>query len=177
MKGHGQVWIETVVYTLVGLSLIGLVLAFVIPKVNEYRDRSVIENTISALNVIDGKINEVLEAPLNTRVVDMTLKRGDMYFDAQNDSVYFILEDSKVAYSEVNEPVSIGRITAFTEKKTDDVYRIRLIIDYAFNLDYEGNQSAKKYSPASVPYRFSFTNQGSAEEASLPTIVFRELSE
>jgi type II secretory pathway pseudopilin PulG len=177
MRSKGQVWVETVVYTLVGLSLIGLVLAFVIPKVNEYRDRSVIENTISALNVIDGKINEVLEAPLNTRVVDMTLKRGDLYFDALNDSVYFILENSKVAYSEVNEPVSIGRITAYTEKKSDEVYRVRLVIDYAFNLDYEGNESVRKYSPASVPYRFSFTNQGSADEGSLPTIGFRELSE
>jgi type II secretory pathway pseudopilin PulG len=176
MRAKGQVWVETVVYTLVGLSLIGLVLAFVIPKVNEYRDRSVVENTISALNVIDSKINEVLQAPLNTRVVDMTLKRGDLYFDGLNDSVYFILEDSKVPYSEVDEPVSIGRITAYTERKTGDTYRIKLIIDYAFNLDYEGNQSVKKYSPASIPYRFSFTNQGSGDEGSLPTIVFRELS-
>lgn len=177
MRSRGQVWIETVVYTLVGLSLIGLVLAFVIPKVNEYRDRSVVENTISALNVIDGKINEVLEAPLNTRVVDMTLKRGDLYFDAGNDSVYYVLEDSKVAYSEPNEPVSLGRIVILTEMKSGDTYRIRLSVDYAFNLDYARNESVRKYSPASVPYRFSFSNQGSTDVGDMPTIMFRELSE
>ncbi|MEK6824539.1 MAG: hypothetical protein AABX12_05580 [Nanoarchaeota archaeon] len=175
MKRLGQVWVETVVYTLVGLSLIGLVLAFVIPKVNEYRDRSIVENTIEALNVIDGKINEVLEAPLNTRVVGMTLKRGEIYFNATSDSIYYILEDSKAAYSEPNEPVSVGRITILTEPKTKGVHKITLFIEYAFNLDYANNNTIKKYSPASVPYRFSFTNQGTDDNGA-PTIFFRELS-
>ena len=177
MARLGQVWVETVVYTLVGLSLIGLVLAFVIPKVNEYRDRSVVENTIAALNVIDGKISEVLEAPLNTRVVDMTLKRGEFYFNASSNRIYYILEDSKAAYSEPNELVSIGRITIFTEQKTKGVHRITLFIDYAFNLDYANNNSVRKYSSASVPYRFSFTNQGTNDDNGVPTIIFRELSE
>ena len=176
MERLGQVWVETVVYMLVGLSLMALVLAFVIPKVNEYRDRSVIENTIAALNVIDGKINEVLEAPLNTRVVDMTLKRGDLYFNASGDSIYYILEDSKVAYSEPNEPVSLGKITVLTEPIIKGTNRITISMKYAFNLDYQNNQSVRKYSSAVVPYRFSFTNQGN-DDGDVPTVLFRELSE
>lgn len=176
MARRGQVWVETVVYMLVGLSLMGLVLAFVIPKVNEYRDKSVIDNTIAAMNVIDGKINEVLEAPLNTRVVEMTLKRGDLYFNASGDNIYYVLEDSKVKYSEPNEPVSLGRITVLTEPRTKDVNRITIFMNYTFNLDYDNNLSVLKYSQASIPYRFSFTNKGTNADGDVPTVFFNELS-
>ena len=40
MKFHkGQVWVETVLYTLIGLALIGVVLAIITPKINETRDK------------------------------------------------------------------------------------------------------------------------------------------
>jgi uncharacterized membrane-anchored protein YitT (DUF2179 family) len=34
----GQIWIETVLYTLIGLALIGMVLAFIMPKINETKE-------------------------------------------------------------------------------------------------------------------------------------------
>ena len=36
-----QVWIETVIYTLIALALIGTVLAFVKPKIQEIQDKIV----------------------------------------------------------------------------------------------------------------------------------------
>ena len=42
----GQIWIETVIYTLIGLALIGLVLAILTPKIKEFGDRQIIEQTI-----------------------------------------------------------------------------------------------------------------------------------
>ena len=56
----GQVWIETVLYTLIGISLIGLVLAFVTPKINEAKDRAVVEQTINSLSTFDEKMNAAL---------------------------------------------------------------------------------------------------------------------
>ena len=38
-KKRGQVWVETVIYTLIALALIGTVLAFVKPKVEEMQDK------------------------------------------------------------------------------------------------------------------------------------------
>ena len=61
MNKRGQVWIETVIYILIGLSLIALVLTFVMPKVNEQRDRLIIEQTIASLGFLDDKINEVID--------------------------------------------------------------------------------------------------------------------
>jgi len=100
MKKRGQIWIETVIYTLIGLSLIGLVLAIVTPKINDFRDRSVIEQTISSLNAFDAKINDILSAPGNVRVIEFRMKRGVLYIDSMNDKIIFELNDSKSLFSE-----------------------------------------------------------------------------
>ena len=61
MVKKAQIWIETVLYTLIGLALIGIVLTIVTPKINEQKDRSVIEQSIEALNNFDSKITETLD--------------------------------------------------------------------------------------------------------------------
>ena len=60
MNLKGQVWIETVVYILIGLALIAIVLAFVMPRINEEKNKAIVEQTIKALSVLDDKINEVV---------------------------------------------------------------------------------------------------------------------
>lgn len=174
---RGQVWVETVVYTLIGLSLIGLVLALITPRINEYRDRTVIEQTISSLNVIDAKINELLYAPGNTRVVDFLLKRGSLSFNASSDQIVYVLEDSKTLYSEPGQPVAVGRISVLTTKGTS-ANRIALTLSYDVDLDYEENTTLKQYSAASTPYRFSFSHRGFVSNATStrPIIFVRELS-
>ena len=39
---HGQVWVETVIYTLIAFALIGTVLTFVKPKIEEMQDSAII---------------------------------------------------------------------------------------------------------------------------------------
>ena len=51
MNKEGQIWIETVLYTLIGLSLIGLTLTFVMPRINASKDIATIEQTMESLNV------------------------------------------------------------------------------------------------------------------------------
>lgn len=171
---RGQVWIETVIYTLVGLSLIGLVLGLVTPKINEYKDRAVIEQTISSLNVIDGKINEVLQAPGNVRAVNIRMKRGDLYVDPMNDSLYFVLVDSHVAYSQVGQKTSIGRIQVFTEN-AGKLYRITLTLPYSVDLTYTTGE-IKKFSATATPYTFSFSDKGLNSTTGREVVEVRELS-
>ena len=150
----GQVWIETVVYTLVGLTLIGIVLAFVTPKVNEYRDKAVIEQTITAFNVIDSTVNELLVAPGNARVVELRIKKGDFRVDSDNDKIIFLLEDSKVLFSEPGEQTSIGRVNIITRENQNSV-SVELFMNY--NLDLQGNI---KLTPSTTPYMLRFENLG-----------------
>ena len=39
---RAQVWVETVTYTLIGLTIIGLLIAGIKPKIEESRDKSII---------------------------------------------------------------------------------------------------------------------------------------
>src|SRR3989338_9978967 len=87
IKKRGQVWVETVIYTLIGIALIGLVLAILTPKIKEFRDRSVIEQTVESLNLLDSKIADVLDAPGNKRKVSMGLQRGMIVIEPLNNTI------------------------------------------------------------------------------------------
>lgn len=155
----GQVWVETVIYTVIGLSLIGVVLALVTPKINEYRDRVAIEQAIESLNTIDIKINELTDSPGNVRVVYYSLKKGALEFDAINDSIVYRIDDSHVLYSESGLESSIGRIKVLSTEGQKR-HKVQLKMEYDFNLDYAGNESARVFNSATTPYKLSFRNDG-----------------
>lgn len=173
---RGQVWIETVIYTLIGLALIGVVLALVTPKINEYRDRAVIEQTISSLNTFDSKLNEVLQSPGNTRVVEFRIRKGSLYVDSVNDTIFFILEDSSALYSQPNQETKFGKIKILTTPGATS-NRVKLTLPYNLNITYhDGDGVIKQFSSASVPYRFSITNKG-FDASRNETVDIKELSE
>src|SRR3989338_7771391 len=109
-RRRGQVWIETVIYTLIGLALMGLVLAILTPKIKDFRDRAVIEQSIDSLNVIDSKINEILDAPGNRRKIELTIDKGKFIINATGNSTIFELGEMSSAYSEPGLSVTIGRV-------------------------------------------------------------------
>lgn len=157
----GQIWVETVIYTLIGIALIGLVLAILTPKIKEFRDRSVIEQTIDSLNLFDSKITEILDASGNKRKIMFGLDKGFIYVDSKNDAIKYVLEESEVRYSEPGVSIKIGRIGVSTEELTKK-YKITLSLDYDYNLTYNGvdGLEAEQFSPVSIPYNFFIENRG-----------------
>ncbi len=176
---RGQVWLETVIYTLVGLALIGLVLGIITPRINDYRDRAVVEQTISVLNNIDAVINAISSDPGNARVIDIQLKKGVIIVDAVNDSISFVLEDSSTLYSEPGVLTMIGNIEVLTEEFGNDK-RVQLMLRYAneSNISMVNGQQVRTFMPSSIPYRFRFENKGINATAPNPLFVieFREIS-
>ena len=175
-RKKGQIWIETVIYTLIGLSLIALVLAIVTPKVNEFRDRTVVEQTIDSLNIFDSKINEVLSAPGNKRNIEFSMKEGDLYFNTVDDTISYTFENSRSLFSEPGVTITIGRINVTTTKKTKN-YDVSLLLAYSHNITFNGedNVDTIKFSAASVPYIFSVENKG-FQDIGLVNIDIREVS-
>lgn len=161
MRKKGQVWVETVIYTLIGLSLIGLVLAILTPKINESKDRALIDKTIESLNLLDTKINEVLQAPGNKRKVELEIKKGDFFIDTTNNKLGFIIENSKSKYSEPGETINVGRISLVTTELSKN-YQVALEISYNHDITFDDVDSvdAKKFSAASVPYSIFIENKG-----------------
>ncbi len=162
---RGQVWIETVLYTLIGLALIGLVLAFVSPKISEAKDRLLVEQTISSLNEIDSKVSAVVDGGSgNTRRVILTMKRGELYFNTKQDEITFFLDGLKKSYSEPGVDAYIQRIKIHSEKgqKTSS---INLTLSYKgiANITFNGKEAntADKVNAAPTPYTlYVENNQG-----------------
>ncbi len=165
IRKRGQVWVETVLYTLIGLALIGLVLGFVTPRINEAKDKLAVEQTISSLNNLDERISSVLETPGNKRQVDFTMKRGEMYIDGAKDQIRFLLSDLNKPYSEVGVPIDIGRVKIIS-KAGQKSNSVELTLNYTgtFNLTYSDKgvlkDVEKKFTQAATPYTLSVENHG-----------------
>lgn len=165
MNLKGQVWIETVVYILIGLALIAIVLAFVMPRINEEKNKVIVEQTIKALDVFDDKIKEVIDAGIeNRRIVDFSMRAGELYV-TKGSEIIFILEDLNEPYSEPGVKIPVGRIIAVTtEGKKSSSVNLTLQYWSMANLTFDGKEETKKFSSSSIPYRFSIENKGLAAD-------------
>ena len=162
---RGQVWVETVIYTLIGLAIIGLVLAVALPKINEKKDEIVIEQAISALGEIDNKIYEVQRASGNRRVVDLEIGSGKVIVDMKKDTIVWIL-DSSFPYSEENVPVPLGKINVTTT--IGNPWRVELKLWYSMDITYDGdNFGVKQLDVAPTPYKLSIENKGKNDDGNI----------
>lgn len=156
---RGQVWIETVLYTLIGLSLIALALVFIAPRISQTQDRLAIEQTIDSLNELDSRMNI---GPGNIRHIDFTMKRGQLIINSPNDTIIYIIEDIESPYSEPGVEIDQGRIKILTEETQND-YIIILSMDYSriFDLRYGGQNVRREFTAAPTPYKFSIESKSS----------------
>ncbi len=157
LRKDGQVWIETVLYTLIGLALIGLILAFVIPKVNQEKDRIVVSQSIEALTVLSDKINNVLEGGSgNIRNADFSLKRGDLIFNSSSDEIMIVIDDLVKPYSQEGVEIKSGNVKILTETQN----KVSVRLDFTrINITYAEGED-KVFSEAAIPYKFSISNLG-----------------
>ena len=112
-----QVWIETVIYTLIAFIMIGAVLSIVKPKIEELQDKAIIEQSISMMQQIDEIIRVLIEGgPGNKRQIELGIKKGVLIIDGEKDKIVFEIE-SRHAYSEPGANISEGNLIINTEKK------------------------------------------------------------
>jgi type II secretory pathway pseudopilin PulG len=161
MKKRGQVWVETVIYTLIGLAIIGLLLAVARPKINQLKDKMLIEQAVEAMGNINDKIYEVQRAPGNQRTVDLKIGKGEFTIDSENDAIYWILESSH-EYSEPGINVSLGAMEILTTVASP--FNVQLKMDYRVDLRYDNDSiGVKNLIEASTPYKIYIKNEGSGD--------------
>jgi type II secretory pathway pseudopilin PulG len=155
----GQVWVETVIYTLIGLSIIGIVLAGALPKINAKKDEIKIDQSIEALGTIDNLIYEIQRAGVgNKRIIPLTIKSGNFIIDMASDTITWEL-DSSIPYSEVNVSTTIGKINVTPTGVGP--WKIELTSKYNMDLRFEDKDSGKKqFNPAPTPYKIVIENTG-----------------
>ena len=147
-----QIWIETVIYTLIGLAIIGLMLAVITPRINTMKDKAVIAETINSMNDLNQQIQNTFIAPGNKREVFLSVKKGEYTLDTNNNSIQYLLKGSTLLYSQVNESKKQGEIIILTQERNGK-YDIYLRLDYSqFNMTYQGRKINRILTAAPTPY-------------------------
>lgn len=165
----GQVWVETVVYTLIAFALMGLVLAFAKPKIEEIRDNAIIEQSLSMMEQLDLSIREIVQAsPGNKRIVEVAIRKGDLEIDGANNRLVFKFEGKKT-YTEPGINKTQGNLVIRTEK-LGKINFVDITSSYSnYNITYDSGDNLKTLSKASTPYNLLISNDG--KDSNEKTIV------
>ncbi len=159
-NSRGQIWVETVIYTLIALIMIGAILAFAVPKVSEVKDKTTIEQSINLIKDINEVILSVVQGGLgNKRIIEVNVKRGELLIDGEREEINFTIETDYV-YSEPDKIIALGNVNV-TTKKIGGTYEVKLNSEYVYDIKYDGESDGKKtLTQSSTPYRISIENKG-----------------
>jgi type II secretory pathway pseudopilin PulG len=155
----GQVWVETVIYLLIAFVMMGLVLSFIRPKIEELRDKTILEQSVEVLKEIDNSILTIGSAG-NRRLVEVGIRKGSLIIDSENDEIIFEM-DSRYVYTEPDKIIQIGNIEALTKANgRSNTVTLKRDFSSEYDLTYNGEQILKTLTKAPNPYKLFFTNNG-----------------
>ena len=157
---RSQVWIETVVYTLIAFVILGAILGFAKPKIEKIQDKSIIEQSIGMMKDIDGIIEDVKIVSGNKREIELGIKKGSLNIDASNDQIIFEIE-SLYDYSEPGIIITKGNIEIYNNQ-AGKMNKINATINYAgkYNLTINDEDKSELLAKSSAPYKLFISNKG-----------------
>lgn len=179
IKNKAQIWIETVIYTLIGLAIIGILLSFINPAIQNKECEMAVNNAVTILNGFQSVIDDVSGSSAgNARTIDeMKLSMGTITIDASSDTILYDVECG-LKYSEPGSEVPAGNnIIALTKQLTNG-YHITLFLNYTnkADLQFNGEETEKSFEQSPTPYSLSVLNEGtSANFPTLPLINIKQL--
>jgi len=151
-----QIWMETLLYTVVGLAIIGAVLSFAIPKLEQNKERAIISEQISTLKILDALVLDLANAPAgNTRIYSVSIDRGVLTIDGVKNAIYFSIPEIGVKYSEESVVVRDGRVSVLTSSAGKKKYKIDLSMSYdifGINITTDRQEGIMEFTPAPTPY-------------------------
>jgi hypothetical protein len=157
----GQVWIETVIYTLIALVMIASVLAYAKPKLEELQDKALIEQSIGILKSFDNLVLSVVQGGIgNKRTLEIGINSGNLLFNGEKDFVMFTLESRK-KYSEPGTVISEGNLKIVNlEKGKKNEINIWRNYSGVYNITYSGNDQSKELGKSAQSYELIISNVG-----------------
>ena len=158
MEKTGIVWIETILYVLISLAVIGMLLAVVQPKITQIKDSIIIDQTKQSLSRIDETILNTKEAVGMRLFSELKLGQGQLLINATNNSIIWTYSSS-YKYSEINRTVSDGNIHIMTEQQGTG-YKISMGLSYDIDLKVDDAEQEKIIQAASISYKIWFENRG-----------------
>ena len=157
----GQVWVETVTYTLIAFVLIGLILAYARPKIQEYQDQSIIEQSMNMMKQIENTIQEISEKGIgNKRKIEFSLKGGEFIIIPENNTISFYLKDSQHMYSQPDYSYMESGMEVLTNR-SGNKFDISIKKEFSnINLTLNDKKLQKTIPKSNVRYTMYIENKG-----------------
>ena len=156
----GQVWVETVIYTLIAFVMIAAVLAIAQPRIEREQDKALIEQSLEIMKDIDNILLSLAQGGVgNKRVLELGIKEGSLKIDGENDQLVFEM-DSIYEYSEPGQDYVEGNTIINTRKRGDE-YTVNMTRNYSnYNITYNGRDVPELINKASTPYQLLISHRG-----------------
>jgi type II secretory pathway pseudopilin PulG len=147
-----QVWIETAIYTLIGLTIIGILLGIAYPQIQKIQDRSALSQATGALNDLDEQVSYITQSPGNIAVPKVKVSRGKYIINSSVDEITYILDDSILEYTELDTEIKQGNFYVKTIKygKKYNIYITRRFS--GINITYKDNETNRYLEISPIPY-------------------------
>ena len=159
-RKNSQIWVETVVYILIGLAIIGLLLSIIKPEIEKRKDKLLIEKSLEMLDFLKNKIEDIIYyGPGNSRTIEITIKKGLLNINGEEDKIEFSMESSYL-YSEINKSITQGGINIKTSKKGNH-YVVSLVLNYSdVNITWDNKDIEHVLQKSSAPHKLLIMNKG-----------------
>ena len=129
MHKKTQIWVETVIYTLIILVIIGVLIALLRPAIEEKKDQVLLDKSADMLNAIDNAIEDLrFYGAGNSAPVEIQITKGKIVINGEQDYILFTTR-SNYMYSELNETISRGKLNVTTVSKGKD-YEVTFTLYY-----------------------------------------------
>jgi len=163
----GQIWIETAIYTLIGLTIIAIVLSIATPQIEKSKERAILSQTADALNILNNEIQKIEQSEGTVKIINLKITKGRLEIDSKKNRTVYILEDTKLEFSEENQTIKEGDLY-LTTSKSGRRFDVSLELKHeGLNITFNGNKKLKVLHGAGVPYKIRIENLG-AEDFGLP---------
>ncbi len=131
MNKKADVWVSTVIYVGIAITIITIVLAAGLPVINRMRDRNTITETKDILYQLNDDIKQTIrDGPGAQRTPSIKISKGEFKIDPTG--IIWTLPNSKFKYSEIGESIQEGDlIINTTVTPVSDEYSVKLILDYS----------------------------------------------
>ncbi len=158
---NAQIWVETVIYTLIGLTIIAILLSIAMPQIEKMKDKSVITQTTDALNILNSKILEAEESVGSIRIVNLKIAKGKLEINSIENKIVYSLEKTQFEMTQAGEAIKEGNIIIET-KKASNKFDIFLTMNYntTLNITYNGEKKSKIMQGGTAPYKIIIENKG-----------------
>ena len=161
-RKKSQVWVETAIYTLIGLTIIAIVFSVATPQIERMKESNILTQTLDALNNLDNEINKVAQVSGNIKIINFKISKGKLIINSSTNNLTYVLENTPLEFSQNGTIIKEGNVYILTEEYGKN-YNVYLTTSYP-GLDITHNDEntllGKILHGGGTPYQILLENKG-----------------